>query len=961
MTKAKMIAIDVVIGILVVALIVGNCLASTFSGIISIYLNQETWAVEEMADAESEDSVYFESGYATAKELREAQEAFARDLQAEAAVLLQNNNDTLPLKEGAQITLLGSGSAMDQFMVSGIGSGAIDTNSLKTLTEVFEAAGYGVNKTMVDFYAVGNGSSYRRVSTQGIINECPVSEFGEAETASFADYGDAAIVIIGRESGEGAEVPMTTQDDPSRSLLQLSSEELELIDYATERFDKTVVLINTTMPMALNELVGKDIAVMYIGGGGMSGFEAIPDILNGTRYPSGHLADTYVADAFRAPSSANYAVFNFVPPANSDSTFTDTTYTLYQEGIYVGYRYYETRYEDVVMGTGNAGDYDYASEVVYPFGYGLSYTSFAWSDFSAVENEDSFDLRVTVTNSGSLAGKDVVQIYMQSPYTDYDKANGVEKASVVLAGFAKTGELAPGESETISVNVPKTYLRSYDANGAKTYIVDDGTYYFAASRDAHAAVNDILAAKGYTMADGMTADGDAAMVYSYEQETFDSETYSYGVDGEKITNQFDNVDLGYYMDDVVYLSRSDWQGTWPNYGETHETLVATEQMLADYAVKHLADENAVMPTTGAQNGLTLASMIGLEKDHELWEQLLDEMTAEEMMNLVENGGYYTILVPSINKPKTFDKDGPAGITSTLIGGVGCFGFPIEMLVACSWNTEMAEEMGRLVGEDGLLARVSGWYAPGLNTHRNAFNGRNYEYYSEDPVLGSKIGTAVTVGCQSKGTYVYIKHFALDDQGTGGAYTFANEQSIREIYLRQFEETVTIGKAHAAMTNNACVGMVWCGRNPNLITNVLKNEWGFDGFVISDQATANRTERLDIYDGLAAGTDLWLNSAAGTWVYEGYATDATFMNYLRNACKDILYTVANSNAMNGIRANSQVVTVMPTWQKLLIGVDCVVGLGLAALAAWTFIAYMKKNVLIYKDVDPSAVDTKKKEG
>lgn len=958
MTKRKMIVIDVIIGIVLAVMIVGNCLAMTFSGMISIYLNQDTWGT---ASGGGDNAQYYASEFEIAADLREAQEAFARDLQAEATVLLQNSNDILPLDEGSQVTLLGAGSAMDQFMVGGIGSGAIDTSSLTPLTQVFEDAGYGVNQTMVDFYAVGAGSSYRRVSPQGIINECPVSEFGTAETDSFAEYNDAAIIVIGRESGEGAEASRTTQEDPERTMLQLSQEELDLVDYAVEHFEKTVVLLNTTTPMVIPELADKEVAVLYIGGGGMTGFEAIPEILNGVRFPSGRLTDTYTSDPFNMPSYENYAEFSFVAPEGADTTFTDSTYALYQEGIYVGYRYYETRYEDVVMGTGNAGDYQYAEEVLYPFGYGLNYTDFEWSGFDVSETEDAFEFHVTVENVGDHNGKDVVEIYMQSPYTEYDRTYGVEKSSVVLAGFDKTDELAPGESQDITVTVPKEYMRSYDAYNQKTYIVEDGTYYFTAASDAHNAINNILSQKGFSVQDGMTADGDTSMVYSYEQAEFDAETYSYGVDGEKITNQFDNVDLAYYMDDVVYLSRNDWQGTWPAYGETHPVLTATDEMLTDYAVKHEVDENAEMPTTGADNGLTLASLSGVDKENEAWDQLLDQMSAEEMMNLVENGGYYTILVESIGKPKTLDKDGPSGITSTLIGGVGCFGFPIEMTVACSWNTEMAQRLGELVGEDGIMAKVAGWYAPGLNTHRNPFNGRNYEYYSEDPVLGAKIGTAVTTGCQSRGTYVYIKHFALDDQGTGGAYTFANEQSVREIYLRQFEEPVTIGDAHAAMTNNACVGMTWCGRNANLITNVLNHEWGFDGFVISDQATANRNEKLDIHDGLAAGTDLWLNSAAGTWVYEGYDSNPTFMNLLRNACKDILYTVANSNAMNGISAETQVVNSMPTWQKLLIAVDCVVGVILIAVAAWAYISYMKKNVLIYKDVDNTmTVDEKKKE-
>lgn len=948
MSKGKMILLDVILGILVAVLIVGNGLALSFSGLISIYLNQETWTTEQVGEVDPEELQYYKSEYATARELRAAQEAFARDLQAESTVLLQNSGDTLPLAKGAAVTLLGAGSAMDQFMLGGIGSGAIDTSSLTmTLQGAFEAAGYSVNQTMVDFYAVGAGSSYRRASATGSINEAPVSLFGADEVASFAQYNDAGIVVIGREAGEGQDILFTTTDNPEKHMLQLSDEELELIRYSCDTFDKTVVLINTTMAMQLGELSSLDLACLYIGGGGMSGFEAIPEILNGTRYPSGHLADTYVYDSLSAPSIPNYASFELAKPAGDTSTFADSTYVLYQEGIYVGYRYYETRYEDVVLGQGNAGDYDYAQTVQYPFGYGLSYTQFEHSGFTAREEGDNFVFELTVTNAGDAAGKDVVQIYMQSPYTDYDRQNGVEKAAVTLAGFAKTQELAAGQSETVTVTVPKSYMRSYDANNAETYIVDAGTYYFAAGSDAHDALNNILAQKGQTVADGMTAEGDTEMVWPYEQQEFDDETYSYGEDGEKITNRFDDVDLAYYMDDVVYLSRSDWEGTFPNYGNEHQSLTATSAMIEAYSVKHTEDAEAEMPATGQQNGLVLASMIGLPYDHESWELLLDEMTAEEMMTLVENGGYLTREVLSIQKPATLDKDGPAGITSTLIGGAGCFGFPIEMLVACSWNTEMMERLGELVGEDSLFARVPGWYAPGLNTHRSPFNGRNYEYYSEDPVLGTKIGTAVVIGAQSKGAYCYIKHFALDDQGIGGAYTFCNEQAVREIYLRQFEETVTVGDARACMTNNGRVGMTWCGRNKGMMTDVLRGEWGFEGFVITDQCTANRSEALDIWDGMACGTDLWLNAAEGTWVIEGYASNPTVMNLLRNASKNILYTVANSNAMNGIGANTRVVPVMPAWQVWLIVIDVVAGVLILGGAAAAFAFYMKKHVLVEK--------------
>lgn len=940
MTKTKMIILNVFLGLVLSVLIVGNCLAATFFDLISIYFNQQTWRIEDVVET-GVDTQYYKSEFNTARELRAAQVAFAKDLQAEATVLLQNSNDTLPLKKNANVTLLGAGSAMEQFMVGGIGSGAIDSSSLTPLSEVFTAAGYGVNGTMINFYETGVGSTYRRISTQGRINEAPVGTFTATEINSFANYRDAGIVIIGRESGEGAEIPFETVDNPDKNLMQLSDAELELIDYSIRTFDETVVLINTTMPMELDDLEDKDLACLYIGGGGMSGYEAIPDILNGTRFPSGRLADTYSRNSFNAASSPNYDSFDFVRPANADTTFTNSTYVLYQEGIYVGYRYYETRYEDAVMGQGNAGDYNYSEEVMYPFGYGLNYADFVRTAFTGSEDGDEFVFSVNVRNDGTHAGKDVVQIYMQSPYTQYDKDNGVEKASVVLAGFAKTDVLEAGQDQTVTIRVPKEYMRSYDSKEAKTYIVENDTYYFAAGINSHDALNNILAVKGKTTDDGMDYNGNSDFVWSHTPTEFDSETYSYGKDGEKITNQFDKFDLATYIPNVTYLTRNDWTGSFPSFGPDNRTLTATAEMLEDYAVKHAEIEKAKIPVTGAEQRLTLASMIGVDYDHESWETLLDQMTPSEMMSLVENGGYFTVRIPSINKPPTIDKDGPSGITSTLIGGAGCFGFPIEMLVACSWNTEMAERLGELVGEDGIFARVAGWYAPGLNTHRNPFNGRNYEYYSEDPVLGAKIGTAVTIGCQSKGTYVYIKHFALDDQGVGGGYTFCNEQAVREIYLRQFEETVTIGDAHACMTNNGNVGMTWCGRSENLMTNVLRNEWGFVGFVISDQCTANRSERLDNWDGMAAGTDLWLNAAAGTWVIDGYASNPTVMTLLRRSCKNILYTVANSNGMNGISPTSRIVDVIPTWMAWLIAVDVVLGIAIVGGGVVAFVFYMKR--------------------
>ena len=417
MSKTKMIITDVIVGILLATLVVGNSLAMTFKDLITIYLGQDNYEAVSVDSADI-DNIYYKSEFSTAAALVEAQKNFSMDLQAEATVLLKNANETLPLATGSKITLLGAGTAMDQFIAGGIGSGAIDTSSIKPLSDCFKDAGYEVNQAMVDFYAVGGGSTYRRSAAKGTISECPVSAFTQTELDSIAEYGDAAVIVFGRVSGEGTDIPKSTTDDPEKSFLQLSKEEVELVQFATENFDKTVVLLNTTMAMEVDDIADLDIAIAYIGAGGMAGHEAIPEILNGVRFPSGRLTDTYVKNSMQNPSSPNYDVFQFVPPSGADTTFTDTSYVLYEEGIYVGYRYYETRYEDKVLGTPNTGDYDYDDVVMYPFGYGLGYTTFAWTEFGQEENEDSFEFAVTVTNNGSYSGKDVVEIYMQSPYTE---------------------------------------------------------------------------------------------------------------------------------------------------------------------------------------------------------------------------------------------------------------------------------------------------------------------------------------------------------------------------------------------------------------------------------------------------------------------------------------------------------------------------------------------------------------
>ena len=949
MTKKRIIVSCVlyaVTAILVIGLIVGTCVANSYKSIISIYFNQDITKVVSYDENGNEVNVnYYESEFANVTELTAAQDVFASDLQAEGAVLLRNENKTLPLKSNERkVTLLGTSSV--DYLYGGAGAGAIDATYSPSMKKVFEDAGYTVNGKVWDFYASGEGKKYRRNHdyTGFKVGEAPVEKFSQAELASFDEYKDAAIIVIGRLGAEGGDMSMTTVENAAKHSLELSDNELGLIKLANEKFAKTIVLLNTQNPVELGPIEELNVdACLWIGSGGQTGLRALPKILSGDLYPSGRLIDTYAYDNLSAPAMRNFGDYK-LDGSNSQSKNSPDTYVWYGEGIYVGYKYYETRYADVVLGAENTGDFDYATAVQYPFGYGMSYTDFEYSGYAMKETGDNFEISLKVKNTGEYAGKEVVQIYMQSPYTAYDKTNGVEKSAVELVGFAKTKELAKNETADVTVTVPKEVMRAYDANSAKTYIVDEDTYYFAAGNNAHDALNNILAAQNKTTADGMDQNGDASLVKTYEQAELDTTTYATAATENKITNRFDDADIRYYDEykDTVYLSRSDWEGTFPapltnttvstGRGEA-PGLTATAQMIADMQIGHryADDDKAALPVTSStKTAYKLIQLKDKAYGDPMWSDLMDQLTAEEMMTLVRLGGYSTAPIKSIAKDKTNDKDGPAGISNTLIGGAGCYGYPIESLVAATWNVEIAERLGEFVGEDGLYSNTHGWYAPSMNIHRTPFSGRNFEYFSEDGFISGKFGAAIVKGAQSKGLYCYIKHFAFNDQETnrGGIATFLNEQSAREIYLRPFEMSIREGKASAIMVAMNRVGTAWVGAHKGLLTDVTRGEWGFEGMTITDQASFP-TSYITIEEGLVAGLDLMLNTNADLWKIDGYDKNPTVMTNVRRAAKNILFTVVNSAAMNGISIYSEVLDVMPPWQIALTVVDVVVWTGGAA--------------------------------
>lgn len=926
----KAVIISAVCLALAVAFIVGTVFANIYEGLIT---------------------VWFSGG---AIEATEEEKELCEQIEAEGIVLLKNEDGALPLgDEEKKLALLGQDSV--DFVYGGAGSGSVDASLAPTMKEALEGSGFTVNGTLWDFYDTGAGSGYRKTfpnaSGDGefAVNEVPRASV-PSDVVSSMDGDDVGIVVIGRSGGESADLP--TSPLPTGYLyLEPDKNELDTIALACEKFDKVVLVINSSTPVELGVLEDPAYAnvkaALWVGAVGQEGMHAIGDVLAGRVNPSGRLVDTYAYDSLSAPSNYNLGDYNIV----NSTVQNGTKYIVYQEGIYVGYRYYETRYEDAVLGSGNAGDYDYASEVQFPFGYGLSYSEFGWSDYSMTENADGdFEITLTVTNNGGYSGKDVVQIYMSSPYTEYDKTHGVEKSAVELVGFAKTGLLEAGASEEVTIVVDRSAMKAYDAHGAGTYIVDDGVYYFAAAKNAHEAVNSVLLAKDAGVGDKLVGSGDASLVAAYTQEEFDAETYSVSeVTENAIVNRFDDVDVNYY-EDCTYLSRSDWEGTMPDGAFAGGSWTASAEMLADLefyrADEVINDPEAQMPVNDSTaTAFTVQELIDREYGDECWTQIVEQLSWSQMTRLVRLGGYSTIQIDKIGLPMTQDKDGPSGFSNTLVGGVSTMSWPTEVVMASTWNTELMEKMGEMLGDQSIAAGVAGWYAPGVNIHRSPYSGRNFEYYGEDGFLSGKIGAAEMRGVRSKGVIAYMKHFALNDQETNryGGAVFANEQSIREIYLKGFEYCVTEGGAIAAMAGMNRIGARWVGAHKGIMTDVLRGEWGFEGMVITDQASVRSMLYQDMISGLWAGTDLWLNTDGSLWSLDEWKDNATVMSNVRRAASNVIYAVTKSNAVINYGSGGGAINApagMPAWKIWLIVVDVIVFAACAAGIAVSVIFYVK---------------------
>ena len=851
------------------------------------------------------------------------------NLEAEGASLLKNDDQALPLNPHAKVSCFSSSSV--DLVYGGTGSGNVDTSTSPNLKDGLESAGFEVNETLWDFYAEGVGSKYQRSvssfsSMMGIgsgssIGEVPWDVYDDV-LDSVNDYSDAAIIVLSRIGGEGNDCEIADESN----YLELDETEIDMLEGVAGlkekgTIDKTIVLINSANALEVDFLFEEkyDIdACLWIGDPGSTGILAVGDILAGNVNPSGSLADTYCKDNTTSPAMTNFEVGTY--SGESDLSGASTSYFVYQEGIYVGYRYYETRYEDYVMQMGNAGSYSYSDDVAYTFGYGLSYTDFEYSDMNVTydSDDDMYTVSVKVTNVGdTYSGKEPVQIYAQSPYTEYDKKNGIEKASATLVGFGKTEILAPGASETLSIEVERRDLASYDAEEAKTYILDAGTYYLTVATDAHNAVNNILAAKGYgteNTSGRMDADGNSDLVFSFNIETLDSTTYSTSKNGTEITNRFDDADLNRYENSdtgVAYLSRNDWTGTFP---KEIVKIGYTDGMIDDLQdVQYDSNEyeDIEMPTLGADKSHKLIELMGRDYDDPLWDELLDQLPFDEMAKYIGDGFHWSMAVTSVDCPETRDENGPQGVTASLFGSSSIKGtcYTSEDVMAATLNTDLMYEMGQTLGNECLASGVDILYGPGNNTHRTPYGGRNFEYYSEDPFVSGRISTTEIQGMEEKGIHVVDKHFALNDQETqrGGCCVWANEQTLREIYLKAFQEPMEEHPASGVMAAYTRIGTTWSAGNYDLITNVLRGEWGVNGLCITDNAIYSV---VNVGDAVMAGTSILDAMFTFEDAFDKYENDPVIVTAMKEAMHHNMYTVVNSAAMNGMTAETEIISREP---------------------------------------------------
>ncbi len=865
------------------------------------------------------------------EETSEESKELVQKIAEEGIVLLKNDEQLLPLAENSNLNVFGWASTNPCY--GGTGSGSLsDAYPTVSLLQGLEDAGFQLNTELSDFY-----TAYRAERPEvgmwaqdWTLPEPTAASYTAEMLENAKAFSDTAMVVITRVGGEGADLPtdvsqVTYEDNSSEykdfeageHYLQLSKTEKDMLDLVCENFDKVVLVYNGANPMELGfvEDYSQIKSAIWCAGTGQSGFEAFGEIVAGEINPSGKTVDTFVKDLTETPTWNNFGNFVYdnvdeyqYVSTNRHTGNVDTnlpTFVNYVEGIYVGYRFYETAADEGLI--------DYDQTVLYPFGYGLSYTSFTQEMGELSEQDGTISFDVTVTNTGDVSGKDVVEVYYNPPYTN----GGIEKASANLIAFDKTDLLAPGASETVTISFSAEDMASYDESGDGCYVLESGDYQISINEDSHNEIE----SRTYSVAETVRYEGDNAR----------------STDAQVASNQF-----GYAEGEVTYLSRAN------GFANYEEATAAPENYSMSDDVKAVFINNAVydpekyndaadeMPTTGAKNGMTLAELRGADYDDERWETLLDQLTISDMDNMIALGGYQTLGASSVGKVSTVDCDGPASINNNFTG-VGSVGFPSAVMIASTWNTDLALEFGESIGKMADEMNVSGWYAPAMNTHRSAFAGRNFEYYSEDGVLAGRIAANAVIGAEKYGVYAYIKHFALNDQETNRNVmlcTWANEQSIREIYLRPFEIAVKDGGAKAVMSSFNYIGAEWAGASSALCNTVLRDEWGFRGFVLTDYFGVYGYMNSD--QAIRGGTDCMLVAYDTETNHVKDSTSATGVKAMRQACKNIMYTVVNSRAY----AAENLDTGLPTWQIMAIGIDVVLGIAIIGLEVLTVKSYRK---------------------
>ena len=855
--------------------------------------------------------------------------ALCEDIADEGIVLLKNEDNILPLTNTQNINVFGWASTNPCY--GGTGSGALsDAYETTTLLGGLEDAGYKINTELTDFY-----KAYREDRPEvgmwaqdWTLPEPTADSYSDELINNAKEFSDTAMVVITRVGGEGADLPTdvskVTYTDNSENYkdfeagehyLQLSQK--DMLDLVCANFDNVVVVYNGANTMELGFLNDyKQIkGAIWCPGTGQSGFESLGAVVAGTVNPSGKTSDTFVYDLTATPTYNNFGNFlydNMDEFAATSKNFgtgeeeaTIPSFVNYVEGIYVGYRFYETAAVEGLI--------DYDKTVQFPFGYGLSYTDFEqkMGDVTVADGKVSFD--VTVTNNGTAAGKDVVEVYYNPPYTN----GGIEKASANLIDFAKTDVLEPGESQTITVSFSEEDMASYDTYGNGCYVLEAGDYEISINADSHNAIE----SKTVSVADTVVYD----------------ENNARSTDDAAATNQF-----AYAEGDATYLSRADGFANYATATAAPTNFTLAEDEKADflnnsnYDPANYNNDSDEMPTTGAKNGMTLADMRGLSYDDEKWDTLLDQLTVSDMDTMIALGGYQTSAASSVGKVMTVDCDGPASINNNFTG-TGSIGFPSAVMIANTWNKDLALSFGESIGKMADEMDVSGWYAPAMNTHRNAFAGRNFEYYSEDGVLSGKMAANAVIGAEKYGVYAYIKHFVLNDQETnrtGMLCTWSNEQAIREIYLKPFEIAVKEGGAKAVMSSFNYIGTQWAGGTYPLQTTVLRDEWGFRGFVLTDYFGVYGYMDSDM--GIRGGTDCMLVAYDTETNHVTDTTSATGVKVMRQASKNIMYTVVNSRAYDP----ENLKTGLMNWQIIAIVIDIILGALVIFLEVLTIRKYKK---------------------